>query len=204
MKQDAGAHNLLLWSTMRKFVVSLIVLAAFLLTVTALAEDPKGEEKPQNKKPVAVKKAAPAKINWMKYDTGIKKAKEEGKKIFVEFTAKWCGWCKKMHATTFVDPEVVELMNTYFIAVSVDGDSPDTLKIDGWMTSERNLAREYRVTSYPTYWFLTPEIEAIAPVKGYRDRNAMVDILDYLKDDLYKTVTFKDFLEKKYEKQSGR
>lgn len=136
-------------------------------------------------------------INWQKYDDGLAEAKKEGKKVFVEFTAKWCGWCKRMHATTFKDPGVVNLLNKYYVTVSVDGDSKDTLDIDGYITSEKRLAREYRVTGYPTYWFLTPEADPIAPVKGYRDAKSLGDILDYLKDDQYKTVKYEDFLRHK-------
>lgn len=141
---------------------------------------------------------APAEITWYRYDEAIPLAKEQGKKIFVEFTTKWCGWCKKMHATTFKDPVVVSLFNDYFIATSVDGDSRDSLNIDGYLTTERGLAREYGVNSYPTYWFLAPDGTRIAPLKGYRDSAAMTDILDYLKDEIYKSVEFQDFVAKKH------
>ena len=39
--------------------------------------------------------AAPE-IKWFAYDVGLAKAKKEGKHLFVDFTAKWCGYCKKM------------------------------------------------------------------------------------------------------------
>lgn len=150
--------------------------------------------------------AAKTDIDWQKYDDGLAQAKKEGKKVFVEFTAKWCGWCKRMHATTFKDPDVISLLNKYYVPVSVDGDSKDTLVIDGYITSERRIAREYRVTSYPTFWFLTPEADPIAPVKGYRDAPSLTDILDYLKDDSYKTVKFEDFLREKHngDKKKGK
>lgn len=139
-------------------------------------------------------------IQWLKYDEGLQRAKKEGKKVFVEFTAQWCGFCRRMRATTFRDPEIIGMLNDNYISVSVDGDSRDTLNIEGWITSERALARQYRVSSYPTFWFLTPDADPIAPVKGYRDSQTLSSILDYLKDDLYKTVSFQDYLEKKQKK----
>ncbi len=151
-----------------------------------------GTEKP---KPAV---SSSTEINWQRYDDGLAQAQKEGKKVFVEFTAKWCGWCKRMHATTFKDPIVVNLLSKYYVTVSVDGDSKDSLNIDGYITTEKRLAREYRVTGYPTYWFLTPEAEPIAPVKGYRDAKALGDILDYLKDDQYKTVKYEDFLRNRH------
>ena len=163
--------------------------------------EPKGDSKPQQKE-IAPSAPQAAQIGWIKYDAGLKLAKKEGKKVFVEFTAKWCGYCKKMQATTFKDPTVIDMLNKYYVTVSVDGDSRDSLNVDGWITSEQGLAREYRVTAYPTFWFLTPEAEPIAPIKGYRDAQTLADILDYLKDDIYKTVQFEDFL--KDRRQTGQ
>ena len=178
----------------------LVVLAAFFLLGIVWADSAPSTDKTQGEKKSSPKEATPTAIKWLKYDEGLKLAKEQGKKVFVEFTAKWCGWCKKMHATTFVEPEIVAMLSENYVAVSVDGDSPDTLKIDGWITSEKGLAREYKVSSYPTYWFLTANAEPIAPIKGYRDKNDMGNILEYLKDDTYKTVSFTDFLESKKKK----
>jgi thioredoxin-related protein len=161
---------------------------------------PKEEKQGQNKKTTENDSSAPKRINFMKYDQGLELAKKERKKVFVEFTAKWCGWCKKMHSSTFIDPDIVKMMDEHYVAVSVDGDSRDTLNIDGWITSERALARQFKIRSYPTYWFLTSDAEPIAPVKGYRDKKSLGDILDYLKDDVYKTVDFKAFLESKKDK----
>jgi thioredoxin-related protein len=179
----------------RRFYVPALLLTLFLFGITpAENTGSTGNSGIDKTKPAVTAKTD---IDWQKYDDGLAQAKKEGKKVFVEFTAKWCGWCKRMHATTFKDPDIVGLLNKYYVTVSVDGDSRDTLDIDGYITSERRLAREYRVTGYPTYWFLTPEADPIAPVKGYRDAKTLGNILDYLKDDQYKTVKYEDFIRKK-------
>ncbi len=179
----------------RRYYLPALLSILFLFGI-APAQDTasKGNSEADKSKPAVSTKAE---IDWQKYDVGLAQAKKEGKKIFVEFTAKWCGWCKRMHATTFKDPDVVNLLDKYYVTVSVDGDSQDSLNIDGYITTEKRLAREYRVTGYPTYWFLTPEAEPIAPVKGYRDAQSLGDILDYLKDDQYKTVKYEDFIRDK-------
>ena len=106
-----------------------------------------------------------------------------------------------MQATTFKDPEVISIIDKYYIPVSVDGDSRDTLNIEGWVTTEARLAREqFQVNSYPIFWFLSSAGDKIAPVVGYRDRDVMMDILDYLKDDQYKTVTFDKYMDAKKKK----
>jgi thioredoxin-related protein len=179
---------------------SLIVLALVLIAGIAWADKAAKTTDKQAQKQTSSKKDTldPAEITWHRYDEALPLAKAQGKKVFIEFTAKWCGWCKKMHATTFKDPTVVGLLNDYFVATSIDGDSRDSLNVDGFLTTERGVAREYGVRSYPIYWFLTSDGERIAPLKGYRESAAMIDVLDYLKDDTYLTVEFKDFLAQKH------
>ena len=47
------------------------------------------------------------KINWMSFEEAIARSKEDPKHIFVDVYTDWCGWCKKMDASTFVDPVIV-------------------------------------------------------------------------------------------------
>ncbi|MCP4568153.1 MAG: DUF255 domain-containing protein [FCB group bacterium] len=182
---------------MKKFSFFLTCTCFFLLASLALAGNQAAKSKAADKSSVVEqnKVKAPAEIDWLRYSEGMAQAKENGKKVFVEFTARWCGYCRKMRATTFKDSSVIALLNDNFVSVSVDGDSRDTLDIDGWITTEKKLAKEYRVSGYPTFWFLTPEGEKIAPVNGYKDARFMFDVLDYLKDDTYMTVEFKDYIE---------
>ena len=179
-----------------RFVSNIIILSvmAIFLIGPAQAENNKPAIKISGPKPET---AVKSEINWLKYDEGLKVAAENGKNIFVEFTAKWCGYCRKMHATTFKDPRIIDMFDKYFVTVSVDGDSKDSLNIDGWLTTERLLTREYRVQGYPTYWFLNPKGERIAPMGGYQPADFLYDALDYMKDETYKTMSFEQFLEQR-------
>ena len=137
------------------------------------------------------------KIIWHPYDVGLKLAKESGKHIVVNFTAKWCGYCKKMEKETFSMPEVIKFLNTNFVCIKVDGDSKNELNVSGYKITEQNLARnEYRVTGYPTFWFLKSTSERIGPVTGYQPTDRYLDMLYFVKDDIYQKMTFNDYITK--------
>jgi len=190
-----------------KNLITYILLAAVLAMVSitwSTDKDPKQDASTKKLDSMASAAAAVSStIRWMKYDEGLALAKKLNKKVLVEFTAKWCGWCKKMQATTFKDTGVISLIDKYFVPVSVDGDSKDTLNIEGWLTTEAGLTKDtYRVSGYPTFWFLTSTGDMIAPLSGYREAPVLLDILDYLKDDQYKTVTFQAYMDDKNKKKN--
>jgi thioredoxin-related protein len=145
------------------------------------------------------------KVTWLAYDEGLKLAKKTGKHIIVDFTAKWCGYCKKMEKDVFSDPEIIKFMNTNFVSIKVDGDSPKELDIDGYKISEQNLARvEYRVTGYPTFWFLKSNAERIGPASGYRPLDVFFDMLYFVKDNLYEKMTLNDYIKSGGRKNNKR
>jgi thioredoxin-related protein len=145
------------------------------------------------------------KITWMPYDEGIALARENGKKILVNFTTTWCGYCKKMNREVFSSPDAIKLINEKFVPIKVDGDSKNELDIDGYKITERNLTKaEYKVTGYPTYWLLTSETERLAPIKGYRPKDTFLDMLSYISEDAYKSMTFDEYLAKGGRHASGQ
>lgn len=184
---------------MRKAIIlpaAFLLFVVFLVPVTDATDSPK--KSPDNgKDTVGETEKTPLEIDWVKYDVGLERSRKENKKLMVEFTARWCGYCRKMRATTFKDPGIIKILDEYFVTATIDGESSDTINIDGWMTNGRNLAKEYGIRGYPTYWFFNPDGEKIAPVTGYKAKDDLYHILDYLKDDLYKTKSFADYLKDK-------
>jgi thiol:disulfide interchange protein len=63
-------------------------------------------------------------LTWYNIEEAQKRAKDSPKMVFIDFTAKWCGWCKVMDKKTFTDPEVADYLNQYFYSVKIDFDSP--------------------------------------------------------------------------------
>lgn len=163
--------------------------ALALLAFPALAD----EEKKDTSANAAQQPTAPVtpvtpEIKWHAYDVGLAKAKKEGKHVFIDFTAKWCGYCKKMDKTTFIEPEIVKLLNNDFVSVQVDGDSEKELNIDGYKVTEKNLSRlEYQVRGFPTFWFLDSQGARLGNLQGYQQTAALLGTLQYVKDKKYVT-----------------
>lgn len=83
------------------------------------------------------------------------------KPMLLRFTTSWCGYCKKMLATTFRDDGVVEQINGCFIPVVVDGeDNP-------------KLSRSLGVTGFPTTVIISPKMKVVKKIVGYQSAAAM-------------------------------
>ena len=47
------------------------------------------------------------------------KAQKENKSLFLDFYTSWCGYCKKMDRSTFVNSSVVNTMNANYVALKL-------------------------------------------------------------------------------------
>ena len=135
-------------------------------------------------------------IKWIKYDQALQKAKKEKKHLIVDFSTSWCGYCKKMAATTYQDSQVVATIEKDFVPAIVDGDSYDVIKLKDGDITEKGLTLQFGVRGYPTTWFLEPDGNKIAPIPGYVDAKSLYYILDYVRTDANKKMTFKEYIEK--------
>ena len=161
---------------------TIAALLVFAMIFTAIADDgKKADSKTPSDKPTG--------ITWLSYDAGLVKAKAEDKHVFINFTTAWCGWCKKMNKTTFIEPEIVNMLSSKFVSVKVDGDSKEELDIDGYKITERNLARsEFGIRSYPTYFFLKPDGDKLGAARGYQSKEQLSQYLIYVAERKYDTT----------------
>ncbi len=89
-------------------------------------------------------------------DEALIKAKRANKPLFVDVYAVWCGPCKQMAATSFIDPEVTSYYNSNFISLKLDGE-----KNDG-----PNVMQKYGITAYPTLLYFNANGDLVGKVVG--------------------------------------
>ena len=121
-----------------------------------------------------------ASINWVTIEEAQEAMKTQPKKIFIDLYTDWCGWCKKMDATTFKDPNVVQFMNQYFYAVKFNAEGNETINYkeqtfsnpnyDKTKANRRNGSHEFtedmKVRGYPTIQFLSETGDFLLPLTG--------------------------------------
>lgn len=93
-------------------------------------------------------------------------AAKEGKLIFMDSYAKWCGPCKRMARDVFTVEEVGDFFNANFV----------NLKMDMETEEGRLLNKTYQVAVYPTLFVLDADGDIILREKGYRDARGLLQV----------------------------
>ena len=151
--------------------------------------------------------ASPAptdKIKWLDFEQAVELNKKKPKKMFIDMYTDWCGWCKKMDASTFINPVIVAYMNEKFYAVKFNAERKDTITFNGtkFITqnpagsrSSHDLAKELLSgrMSYPSFVILDDKLNKVTTVPGYRKAPEFEAILNYIGSDAYKTQKWEEF-----------
>jgi len=121
-----------------------IFLAACLMVMIAVATNAKDG------------KATPGKVNILHTDEFVEMFDEKCKierPIVIDFSAEWCGWCKKMH------PHIQELAKKY------------SGKIDFYQVNyetDIELIQAIGIQSYPTLVYVKTDGSVLIDEDGYR------------------------------------
>ncbi len=149
------------------------------------------------------KRTAEGEIAWMTWDEAVKANEKAPKKIFIDFYTDWCGWCKKMDQSTFMEPGVVDYVNKNFYAVKFNAEQKEDVKFKGttfsWTAGGRNgfhkLAFELLDgrLGYPSYVYLTPTFERILISPGYKDAPMLHKELKFVSEDHYNSMSWDQY-----------
>ncbi len=142
-------------------------------------------------------------IAWMTWDEAIKANEKAPKKIFIDFYTDWCGWCKKMDQSTFMDPGVVEYVNKNFYAIKFNAEQKEDVTFQGtkfsWTAGGRGGFHKLAYDlldgrlGYPSYVYLTPTYERILISPGYKDATMLQKELKFVSEDRYNTTTWEQY-----------
>ena len=110
---------------------------------------------------------------WSNFDSGLNRARVEGKPMLVTFVTNWCGFCRKMDRTTWKHPTVLERLGE-MVAVRVDAEEGRP----GRKFSGRELAARYGVTGYPTIMLLDGGGAVISRTGGYQQPRQFLEWLE--------------------------
>lgn len=88
-------------------------------------------------------------------------ATEAGKQLAIIWEQKGCPYCREMHRVNMRIPEIVDYIKKHFVVIQLNlwGDKEVT-DVDGEVTTEKKLARKYRVQFTPTIQFFPKALSA--------------------------------------------
>lgn len=132
---------------MKQIRIFLFALLCTFLALPAMAQEGKG-------------------IQFFKgtFAQALAKAKAEGKPLFVDFYAVWCGPCKKMEKQIFTQSEVGEYFNKHFVALQLDAEKPENV----------DVAKTYKVEAFPTLGIFDGEGKALSINVGYMNAQELM------------------------------
>ena len=155
---------------------------------------------------IAKKKIDPAPkesggINWLSMDELQVKMKEKPKRVYMDMYTDWCGWCKKMDASTFSNPDVVRYMNENFYCVHFNAERKDEFRFMGQSYSfdpeKKCNTLAYQLMqgklSYPTSIIMEPLYQNPQPIPGYLTVQQFEGIVKFFATNSYKSQSWTDY-----------
>ena len=87
------------------------------------------------------------KFEDLTFKEALAKAKAENKLVFMDCYTSWCGPCKKMLNTVFVQKEAGDFFNPRFVNIKYDMEKGEGIE----------LAKQFNVKSFPTFFIIRPD-----------------------------------------------
>ena len=139
----------------------------------------------------------PGEVKWTNFDKGLEASKAQNKKVIIDVYTTWCGWCKKMDASTYRNSEVAKYIEDNFIAVKLNAESSSAVSFMGQNYTEQQLSQGFGITGFPSTIFFDEKQQPITVIPGYLDDKQLLNILKFVNEGAYKNQKFEDYMKGK-------
>jgi thioredoxin-related protein len=178
----------------KSLFISLIMIASGLIVLPSSAQTAKPQTPP----------SSGTKIKWLDIEEAVALNQKKPKKIFIDTYTDWCGWCKKMDASTFINPVIVDYMNKNFYAVKFNAERKDTVNFNGkeYINPNPNGARSSHQLamellsgrmSFPSFVILDEKLNKVTVVPGYRKAPEFESILHWIGENAYQKQSYQEY-----------
>lgn len=132
------------------------------------------------------------KINWISFNQLNDSLQVNPKKVFVDFYADWCVYCKEMDRTTFQDEKVIKELNENYYAVKMNIESDEKITFGNQTFINKRIkkvnpiheialllaSRKSNPFSLPAYLIFNENFEAQARYFQYLDVPALLKVIE--------------------------
>ncbi len=142
-------------------------------------------------------------IEWLTWEEAVKRNETEPRKIFVDVYTEWCGWCKKMDKSTFLDLNVAKMMEGDFYAVKFDAEQKEDIVFQGntfkFVKGGRRGAHQLASAlldgrlSFPSFVILDESFARIMLSPGYKKPDQLLTELTFAKEEQYKVMSWSEY-----------
>jgi thioredoxin 1 len=111
---------------------------------------------------------AHSEVQWVPYELAFTKARAENKLVYVDVYAEWCGPCKLMDRTTFVNDTIIAMLRENYIATRVNVDDE---------TVGAKVKDQFDIKAMPTALMLRSEKIELKRTVGYMNAATLMEWL---------------------------
>lgn len=147
------------------------------------------------------------KVRWLSWDEAVALNEQSPKKLFIDVYTDWCGYCKKMDRTTFIDSSIVMYLNEHFYAIKLNAEKEKEILFRDVLFKLRKAGKRQVHTlaysllegkmSYPSFVMMDENFDRIAISPGFKTTSMLMPELIFAAEEKYKEMTWQEYRKSK-------